>query len=234
MAPGSRRVLAFRHVPFESAGRIESVLRERGISLEYADLYRDGAAAPDPADAAGLIFLGGPMSANDSLPYLRREMEIIAAAALRGQPLLGICLGAQLIAKASGARVYRNPEKEIGWFDIHLTDAAAADPLLAGANRTETVFHWHGETFDLPAGAQWLAHSARCRHQAFRLGDSVWGFQFHLEVTPEMIADWCLEDENCGDVRELEAPLDPRRNAERLGELSGLVFGKWADRCNSN
>ncbi len=205
------------------------MLRARGIGIEYADLYRDGAQLPDPAGAAGLIFLGGPMSANDDLPYLRQEMRIIGDACERGQPILGICLGAQLIAKAADARVYRNPSKEIGWFDVHLTEAGTADPLFAGANRSETVFHWHGETFDLPPAATWLAYSERCRHQAFRLGASVYGLQFHLEVTPEMIADWCLEDANCADVGELDSPLDAGRCSDRLRALSELIFGRWCD-----
>ncbi|HYW43228.1 MAG TPA: type 1 glutamine amidotransferase [Bryobacteraceae bacterium] len=223
------RVLAFRHVPFEGAGRIETVLASRGISLEYVDLCRPGAPPPDASTADALIFLGGPMSVNDPLPHLRREMDLIVEAAGRNQPVLGVCLGAQLIAKACGARVYRNPLKEIGWFDILLTEAGAADPLFAGVRETETVFHWHGETFDLPAGAAWLARSERCRHQAFRIGDSIYGLQFHLEVNPAMIADWCLQDENCGDVRELDAPLDPAPNQDRLEALSGLVFGRWCD-----
>jgi len=229
MPAGSRRVLAFRHVPFEGAGHIETVLQERGIPLEYVDLYRDGAAAPDASQAAGLIFLGGPMSVNDGLPYLKREMDLIAEAAGRGQPVLGVCLGAQMIAKASGAKVYCNPVKELGWFDIHLTEAGAADPLLSGANRTETVFQLHGETFDLPAGAAWLAYSEKCRHQAFRLGNSTWGLQFHLEVTPEMVADWCVADENCQDMCELAVLPDPRFNADRLAALARMIFGKWVD-----
>ena len=169
------------------------------------------------------------MSANDDLPYLRHEIEILSRAIHEGRPVLGICLGAQLIAKAAGARVYRNPRKEIGWFEIRLTESGAADPLFAGVPPAETVFHWHGETFDLPPGAAWLASSDYCRHQAFRLGRAVYGLQFHLEVTPAMIAQWCTEDENCGDVRELEAPLDTDRNQDRLAQLSELVFGHWCD-----
>jgi GMP synthase-like glutamine amidotransferase len=222
-------ILAFRHIPFEGAGHLETVLHDRGIPLEYVDLYRGGTAVPDVSAADGLIFLGGPMSANDNLPYLAREMDIISDTVSRGVPVLGICLGAQLIAKASGARVYRNPQKEIGWFDIHRTEAGAADRLFAAIRDTETVLHWHGETFDLPAGAQWLAWSDRCRHQAFRLGDRTWGLQFHLEVTPGMIAEWCVQDENCADVRELEGPLDPQQNAARLEVLSRTVLGRWCD-----
>ncbi|SPE36551.1 Glutamine amidotransferase class-I [Candidatus Sulfopaludibacter sp. SbA6] len=221
-------VLAFRHVPFEGAGLMHPVLRQRGISIEYVDLY-GGAAPPDIAAAAGLIFLGGPMSVNDGLPYLKQEMDFILAAVGRQQPVLGICLGAQLIAKALGAGVHRNPLKEIGWFDIHLTEAAAADPLFAGVNRKETVLHWHGETFDLPRGSVRLAYSDACANQAVRFADTVYGLQFHLEVTPAMIADWCTQDENCGDVRELDAPLDPGLHSARLTELSSLVFGHWCD-----
>ncbi len=221
------RVVVFRHVPFEGLGLIQPALGERGASVEFADLFRDGAPRPDVAGAAGLIFMGGPMSANDDLPYLRREEDTIRQAAECGQPVLGVCLGAQLAAKALGARVYRNPVKEIGWFDVRLTDAGRRDPLLCPLGASETVLQWHGDTFDLPAGAEWLAWSDRCRNQAFRVGPSVYGLQFHLEVTPEMIADWCAQDANCGDVRELEAPIDPFHNSARLEALSRLVFGQW-------
>ncbi len=223
------RILVFRHVPFESGGRLHDVIEPRGVSLEYVDLFRDGAAEPDVSAAAGLIFLGGPMSANDDLPYLRRELEIIRRAVEEDRPVLGICLGAQLVARAAGARVYRNPRKEIGWFDVRLTEAGLADPLFAGVSASETVFHWHGETFDLPRGAAWLAYSEHCRHQAFRIGRAVYGLQYHLEVTPAMIEQWCREDANCGDVRDLDAPLDPRRNEKRLAELSEIVFGCWTN-----
>ena len=178
-------------------------MRARGASIEYVDAWQPGNEMPPAAEAAALIFLGGPMSVNDDLPYLRREIELIREAAARRQPVLGICLGAQLIAKAFGARVYPNPQKEIGWFDLQFTDAAARDPLFSGLSR-EAVFHWHGETFDLPAGSELLASSELCRHQAFRVQiKHPTRLQFHLEITPAMIADWCVQDENCGDVREL-------------------------------
>jgi len=223
------RVLAFRHVPFEGVGLIAPALEERGLSLEYVDLYGPQAKLPQVTDAAGLIFLGGPMSVNDPLPYLTQESDLIVQAVERGQPVLGICLGSQLIARALGGRVYRNPQKEIGWFDIRLTEAASTDALFSGVNPLETVFHWHGETFELPAGATHLAYSDACRNQAFRVGSNVYGLQFHLEVTPAMIADWCAQDENCGDVRELDAPIDPWLHAERLARLSQSVFGRWCD-----
>jgi GMP synthase-like glutamine amidotransferase len=223
------RVFVFRHVPFEDLGLIRAPLEERGIGIEYADLYRPGAPLPDVTQAAGLIFMGGPMSANDDLPYLRQELRLIAQAVERRQPVLGVCLGAQLIAKALGSKVYRNPVKEIGWFEIHLTEAAARDALFAGIGLAETVFHWHGETFDLPPGSEWLAYSEACRNQAFRFCAGVYGLQFHLEVTPAMIEDWCARDANRGAIRELATPIDPRQKAARMAVLSSVVFGRWCD-----
>jgi GMP synthase-like glutamine amidotransferase len=220
------RVLAFRHVPFEHLGRIAHSLAERKIEIEYVDLY-ESPAAPDLERAAGLIFMGGPMSVNDDLPYIRQELLLIEQAAARRKPVLGVCLGAQLIARALGGRVYKNPVKEIGWFPVRFSRSARRDRLFAGLESPEPVFHWHGETFDLPPGADLQASSDACRHQAFRCGDNVYGLQFHLEVTPEMIADWCAQDANCGDVRELDGPIDPAANSDRLAELSGLVFGRW-------
>jgi GMP synthase-like glutamine amidotransferase len=222
------RALAFRHVAFEGAGLLEPALRGRGVSIDYVDAFEHGAAIPSPLDCEALIFLGGPMSVNDDLPYLRREMEIIRAAVAGGKPVLGICLGAQLIAKALGGRVFANLHKEIGWFDVRFTPDAARDPVFGGLS-AETVFHWHGETFDLPPGAELLASSDLCRNQAFRIKPNVYGLQFHLEVTPGMVADWCVQDENCGDVRELHIAIDPAAHASRLATLSDLVFGRWWD-----
>jgi GMP synthase (glutamine-hydrolysing) len=221
-------VIAFRHVPFEHLGLIATVLAERGIACRYADIF-DQALGPQAWEsAAALIFMGGPMSVNDSLPFIRQELRLIERAVMGGKPVLGVCLGAQLIARALGARVYRNPVKEIGWALVWWREAARSDPLFQGLSEPEVLFHWHGETFDLPAGAAWLASSDACPHQAFRAA-SAYGLQFHLEVTPEMIADWCAQDANSGDVRELAAPIDPGANATRLAELAGLVFGRWAD-----
>jgi GMP synthase-like glutamine amidotransferase len=221
-------VLAFRHVPFEGLGLIEPALRANHIEVEFADLYQAGAAPPDIAAYDALIFLGGPMSVNDDLPFLRQEMEFIRQAVAQRQPILGICLGSQLIARALGATVRPNATKEIGWYGLHFTEAAADDRLFRGLS-SETVFHWHGETFDLPPDAELLASSDLCGHQAFRIGERVYAIQFHLEVTPEMIADWCAQDENSGDVRELEQPIDASFQAPRMAELSATVFGRWGE-----
>jgi GMP synthase-like glutamine amidotransferase len=178
-------------------------------------------------DADTLILLGGSMSTNDNLSFLNREIECVRAAVQAGKPVLGICLGAQLIAKALGAKVYPNGKKEIGWAPVTFTDTAWNDPLFHG-HGSEVIFHWHGETFDLPEGAELLASSADCRHQAFRLGDRIYGLQFHLEVTPEMISHWCREDEACG-AREATKPIDPHAHSARAMDLARLVFGRWCD-----
>ena len=228
------RVLAFRHVRFEHLGLIAPALESRGLQVDYVDLVREPDAAVNLEAARGLVFMGGPMSANDDLACIRRELALIERAAAAGKPILGVCLGAQLVAKALGAPVYRNPVKEIGWYPITWTEAAGRDRLLAGFAGEETVFHWHGETFDLPAGAEWLASSPACRHQAFRWGDSAYGFQFHMEVTPEMISDWISQDLNGSDVRELDSLPDPHAHAARLAKLASLVFGRWASLAAQN
>ena len=223
------RVLAFRHGLSEHLGSIADALDLRGFDWEYVDLYQSPQTALSPGDRDALVFLGGAISANDDLPYLRRELEIISEAFERGTPVLGVCLGAQLIAKALGAGVYPNATKEIGWAPVTFTEAARLDPLFAGLSGPETVFHWHGDTFELPARAELLASSAACRNQAFRAGDRIYGLQFHLEVTPAMIAQWCEEDVKCGEMREAREPIDPQAHGARAGELARLVFGRWCE-----
>ncbi len=165
------------------------------------------------------------MSANDDLPGLRAELGLIERALEKDVPLLGICLGSQLIAKALGARVYRNQQLEIGWEPVWLTDTGKADAVLKGIESPEKFFHWHGETFDLPEGAEWLAYSEKCRHQAYRYGRRVYGIQFHPEITPEMIVDWCEQPVNCGDVATLAGPIDAHRHDPRAA--SKRIFESW-------
>ncbi len=221
------RVLAFRHTPSDDLGLIAGALDAHGILREHADLYTSPTAELHVNQADALIVMGGPMSANDDLPYLHREIHFIRDAIDRGRPVLGVCLGAQLIAKTLGARVYKNAVKEIGWAPVTFTDAAGSDTLFQGLRGSENTFHWHGETFDLPAGGELLASSAICRNQAFRFGDRVYGLQFHLEVTPSMILEWCREDQACGATREVTQPIDAHANTARSEELARLVFGRW-------
>ena len=180
------KVHVLQHVPFEGIGSIGLWLTARSASVSYTRFYESPVL---PAHSAFdlVIAMGGPMSANDEhrLPWLRSEKDFIRDVVRHGTPLVGICLGAQLIAGALGARVYPNRYKEIGWFDIE------ADRGVSDCFRFPSpckAFHWHGETFDLPPGAFRLASSAACENQAFQLGRAVIGLQFHLETTAESVA----------------------------------------------
>ncbi|WP_297188456.1 gamma-glutamyl-gamma-aminobutyrate hydrolase family protein [uncultured Porticoccus sp.] len=174
----------FQHVPFEGPGSIEPWLRAAGHQITRTPFYSDGTTLPDIPDIDLLIVMGGPMSVNDEqqFPWLVAEKAFIRRTIDAGKPVLGICLGAQLIASAMGARVYPNPTREIGWFPVQ--GCTAPGPNNFSFPSSVDVFHWHGETFDLPPGATHLASSEVCRLQAFQLGTSVIGLQFHLETTP--------------------------------------------------
>jgi len=177
------RVHVLQHAPFEGLGSIQHWLSRRQAEVAYVRLYA-GDALPSLEGTDMLIAMGGPMSVNDEVafPWLRGEKQAIRGAIDRGTPVLGVCLGAQLIASALGARVYPNAEKEIGWFPVQAVqgvESAFAFPSEC------TVLHWHGETFDLPPGAMHLARSEACEHQAFQVGHNVIGLQFHLEMTAD-------------------------------------------------
>jgi GMP synthase-like glutamine amidotransferase len=177
------KVHVFQHAPFEGLGSIRFWLDQRGAEISYTRFFAgDAIRALDGVDM--LIAMGGPMSVNDESdwPWLKDEKLAVRDAIARDIPVLGVCLGAQLIASALGARVYRNAEKEIGWFPIQAVAGSASSFDFPSEC---TVFHWHGETFDLPDGATLLARSEGCEHQAFELKRNVIGLQFHLEMTPD-------------------------------------------------
>jgi len=196
------RVHVFQHVPFEGLGAIEPWLAARDASITWTRFFADPRIpAPDAYD--WLIAMGGPMSVNDevALPWLRDEKRAIAAAIDAGKTVLGVCLGAQLIASARGARVTANREREIGWFEIERIADPAAHPIARAFPSRAEVFHWHGETFALPADAVHLARSGACEAQAFALGPRVVALQFHLETTPASVAALvrhCPEDLRAG------------------------------------
>ncbi len=184
-----------QHVVFEDLAAIEPWLLQRGYSLTGTRFF-SSTLLPDPSDIDFLIVMGGPMSVNDErrFPWLVDEKRFIGKVIEVGKPVLGICLGAQLIASALGAEVYPNDVKEIGWFPVEGVSSDGDSIFKFPASFD--VFHWHGETFDLPAGAVRLAKSAGCRNQAFQLGMRVIGLQFHLEVTVASTANITV---NCRD-----------------------------------
>ncbi|MDI6800776.1 MAG: type 1 glutamine amidotransferase [Thermodesulfovibrionales bacterium] len=198
-------VLICKNIESEGPGTIEDFLISKGIAYKIIDLSKgediSGAEVYD-----GLIMMGGPMSVNedDVYPYIKKEYELVKDFIKEDKKILGICLGAQIMAKALGAQVYKGGEKEIGWYDIELTEEGIRDPLMrklafhphAGDLwRKFKVFHWHGETYDIPEGAVRLASSSLYPNQAFRHGNKAYAFQFHIEVTKNMIYDWLKNED---------------------------------------
>lgn len=188
----------FQHVPFENLGAIERWLRAKGYAISQTAFFQPSFSLPSVDTIDLLIVLGGPMSVNDEAqyPWLVQEKEFIRQAIAAGKPILGICLGAQLMANALGAKVYPNSVKEIGWFPIMGQEGESQSDLFQFPPSLE-VFHWHGETFDLPPGAELIASSQACQHQAFQIGRSAIGLQCHLETTPtaaQALVDNCADE----------------------------------------
>lgn len=177
----------FQHVPYEGLGSIQNWLEENSFQITKTELFNHP-VFPKSDDVDFLIIMGGPMSINDEgqYPWLIEEKKFIKQFIASGKPVIGICLGAQLIASVLGSAVYSNPEKEIGWFPIFSENNQQEDYKFP--NRLN-VFHWHGETFDLPKGASLLASSAVCKNQVFQIGDHIIGLQCHLETTLETARD---------------------------------------------
>ena len=174
--------LVLKHVAVEGPGTLAPYLEARSWKLDTVELYTGDRLPKDARGYQAVIVMGGPMGVYDEAeyPFLHNEHNFLKRVIAQDVPLLGICLGSQLLAKALGARVYRNPQKEIGWYTVDLTSAGAAGPLFAGLPSSVPVFQWHGDAFDLPAGAISLASSPLCMNQAFRYGDRVYGSLFHL------------------------------------------------------
>ena len=228
-----RRLLVFQHVPYEILGTLDPLLRAARFRIRYVNFGRDPGARPDISRYTGLIVLGGPMNCDQAerYPHLSTEIDLIREAISDGKPVLGICLGAQLIARALGARVRKNPTKEIGWYELNPTEAGSKDPLCGKFEASQQIFQWHGDTFELPHGAVHLATSPDCRNQAFRFKHNVYGFQFHLEVDEPMILRWlhtpsmAREAEESGGTDSIDAIR--RQTGAHIGhsvELGNQVF----------
>jgi len=186
-SPGdAMHIHCLQHVPFESPGGIVAWAEARGHEFTVTRLFANE-PIPDASSLDALVVMGGPMGVHDDAqhPWMRGEKHLILAALETDRHVLGICLGAQMIAHVGGARVYRNRFQEIGWFPVEATDDGVERYVLP---RLFSAFHWHGDTFQLPAGAEHLARTDACEHQMFMVGDRVLGIQFHLETTPEDIA----------------------------------------------
>lgn len=233
-----RRLLVFQHVPFEILGIFHPMLKRRGLRIRYVNFARHPQARPKVENYNGLVVLGGPMSVHqqDEFPHLAWEAEAIRRAVARGMPVLGICLGAQLIAHAFGASVRKGPVTEIGWYEITPTADALSDPVLAPLSAPRQIFQWHQDVFELPDEAVHLASSAGCPNQAFRLGEKVYGFQFHLEVDEALIERWLNVPVHREELADLRGQIDPDVIRQQTGDyiarsrsLGEAIFGRFID-----
>ena len=230
----TKKILSIQNISCETLGTFEDLLVSEGYVLNKVLAPKE----PIPQSAiefSAIILLGGPMSVYEGIPYLNKEQSLIRDALRRNIPILGVCLGSQLIAGALGGTVYKGAKKEIGWYDVKITDKGL-DNLFKGLEKKELrVFQWHGDTFTLPQNAVVLAHSD-LYPQAFRIG-SAYGLQFHLEVTTDMIKVWTEEYRN--EIRregiELERIIARNRNEiQELNKKCNLVWSNFSDIIRRN
>jgi len=232
------RVSVLLHADPETPGLIAEILDRRGIEMETIRGY---AGERIPASMGGrdaLVVMGGPMGVYDQgrLPFLRDEIGLIGDAVRSGKPVLGVCLGSELLAAALGAKV-EPARKEIGWYSVTLTDAAAHDPIWRDVDQEIAVFHWHGDAFQLPRGAVPLASSALTPHQAFRHGRASYGLLFHMEMDEAMVRAMVesfgeeLREAGADGDRILAQAPSAVREMRRVGSI---VFDRWVDRIGGD
>ena len=232
-------IIVLQHAECEALGTIEDALRVKALRTRFVRPFA-GESIPDEVHGAkGLIVMGGPMGVyeQERYPYLRDELRLIERAATTNKPVLGVCLGSQLLAHALGGKVSKQTQKEIGWYPVRLTDEAVIDPLWADVPREFTAFHWHGDVFSLPPGATSLASSAFTEQQAFRYGTKAYGLLFHLEVTRPhidgMVETFRQELEEAGiDSMTVLQPIPEHLPA--LQVVGTQVFEHWARMVESD
>jgi GMP synthase (glutamine-hydrolysing) len=227
------KIWVLQHHPVENLGRIAEALEEAALAWQYVRVF-DGAPIPkDMKGAGGLIVMGGPESVYqlDRYPYLRDEMQLIENALADNKPILGVCLGAQLLAAVLGSSVKRSESREIGWYQVRLTESAHTDRLMRGLPAEFMAAHWHSDVFDLPDGAVPLASSERTAVQAFRFGDRAYGLLFHAEITEDRIRS--LVSEFAEDLKRVGVDGDSYlahapEHMPALSEIGATIFARWA------
>lgn len=226
-----REVVIFRHVLHEGPGYFGDFLERRAVPYRLVRIDA-GDPVPESLDGiSGLVFMGGPMSVNDPLPWIAQETRLIERAIASDVPVLGHCLGGQLMARALGAPVTRNPVKEIGWLPVRVLDNPPARAWFEGLPREFVVYHWHGETFAIPSGATRLLESDDCPNQAFALGKHL-ALQCHVEMTPALITSWA--DETDGELkpsRTVQSAAEMLRDVETrtqaLHRVADTLYERW-------
>ena len=231
------KILVFQHVPYEPLGTLDPLLKNAGFRIRYVNFGRQPKQRPSLDGYTALIVLGGPMNADDvaGYPHLATELELISEALDRDIGILGICLGAQLLAKALGGRVHANAGREIGWHAVDVTADGRDDAVLSAFGPRREVFQWHDDVIELPAGVVHLASSPVCHAQAFRHGEHAYGLQFHLEADGALIQRWLDVPQHQSVFA--DGRLDPCRIRERIDaaieplmQLSNDTFSRWVER----
>ena len=233
MVHDNKTVNVIRHLAFEDLGSFGSVLQAHGYQMNYVEAGYDELTQLDALSDSLLVVLGGPISVNDTamFPFLDEELRLLKLRIAADRPTLGICLGAQLIARALGAKIYPGKEKEIGWYELKLTAAGEQSALRYLGAKHCSMLHWHGETFDLPVGAALLASSEKFLHQAFSYGKNILALQFHPEVTQRVMEKWFIG--HIGEIMQTEGVSveklrqDTRQFANRLEMQAELFFNSW-------
>ena len=228
-------VLIFQHSPIEGPGYFTRFLDRHHIPWRLVRIDADEPVPSALNGVSGVCLMGGPMSVNDDLPWIPPLLALIRQAVAADIPVIGHCLGGQLMAKALGAGVGANPVKEIGWGEVRVTDPAVARPWLGDDAGALQVFHWHGETFALPAGATRILESAWCANQAYVLNGIHLGMQCHVEMTPELVAAWC--EHGAGEIAAArESPgvqaaetiaAETIKRIARLHRLADKIYSCW-------
>ena len=226
-------VAVFRHSPTEGPGYFATYLESRNIPWRLIAVDQGDVVPADPRLFGGLVFMGGPMSVNDDLPWIPPVLQLIRQSVAASVPVLGHCLGGQLISKALGGKVGRNPVKEIGWGEILVADNPAARLWFGPGIEHFESFHWHGETFTIPPGAVRIMGNRHCENQGFVIGNSL-GMQCHVEMTEELVTSWC--ETGAGEIAEsggpaVQSPIQMQQGMqEKLAALRGVasrLYDKW-------
>lgn len=227
-------ILIFRHSPTEGPGYFTTFLERHGIPWKLIRIDAGDAVPASLNGISGVCLMGGPMSVNDDLPWIPPALALIREAVAADIPVIGHCLGGQLMAKALGGTVGANPVKEIGWGDVRVTDGALAQSWLGRGDGSMLAFHWHGETFTLPPGATRLLESAWCANQAYVLNDRHIGMQCHVEMTPELIVSWC--ETGAAEIAASDSPgvqpveviqADMAARTAQLHQLADKIYSRW-------
>ncbi|UCG38560.1 MAG: type 1 glutamine amidotransferase [bacterium] len=224
-------LIILKHVPHEGPGLLAEMMEGRGVPHRSIEIFEEGVPL-SAAGFTGIVSMGGPMSVNDGHEGIEREKALLLEAIQRDLPVLGVCLGAQILASALGARVYPGEHPEVGWGEVELTPEGMDDPLFSGVEKVLPVLHWHQETFDLPEGALRLASSRLYPNQAFRWGKKAYGFQFHLEVDEEMVQEWTQREQAGGEGLTPDTAALEGRVRTCLGPVrfaGSMVFGRFLD-----